>query len=246
MKSLIDGDILLYRVGFTTEEEDEDIARWRMEDLVTRILEESNADEYAIYFSPSRTETFRAKLNPLYKAHRTQPKPKHYEFLKKYLMDVWGAMQEVDQEADDALGIEQTYLRENEIDTSIICSIDKDLLQIEGFHYNFVKGVFTEVSKEEGNHWFWKQLLIGDVADNVQGVIGIGPAKAEKALKDLFGGSDIDYYEKVKGMYSDCYTDLTEEQIEDMILMNGRMLKIRTHEGELWEIPRNGNEVDGG
>jgi 5'-3' exonuclease len=125
MNALIDGDILLYRVGYTTEDEPEGIAQFRMEELVNRILEEVKADEYVIYLSDGRLNTFRAKVNPSYKANRTQPKPLHYEFLKTYLQEAWYAEVAVEQEADDLMGINQT-------EDSIICSIDKDLLQVPG------------------------------------------------------------------------------------------------------------------
>lgn len=242
MRSLVDGDILLYRVGYTTEEEPEGIAQFRMEELIHRILETTQADSYNFYLSAGRLDTFRAKINPSYKAHRTQPKPKHYEFLKNYLIDIWKAEVAVNEEADDLLG-------KNQNSETIICSIDKDLLQIAGLHYNFVKDIFTTVTPEEGLLFFYKQLLIGDVADNIKGVEGIGPKKADKLLNDLLGAPEEEIFEVVQESYrnwlqeawADQYEewgDFEEKQMNNIILINGIMLKIRTEQEEIWKFPK--------
>lgn len=232
-----------------------------MEELIHRILETTQADSYNFYLSAGRLDTFRAKINPSYKAHRTQPKPKHYEFLKNYLIDIWKAEVAVNEEADDRLGIEQLRNtkefnfqlqnpdRTNQNDETIICSIDKDLLQIPGLHYNFVKDVFTCVTPEEGLLFFYKQLLIGDVADNIKGVGGIGPKKADKLLNDLLGAPEEEIFEVVQESYRDWlqgawadqyeeWGDFEEKQMNNIILLNGIMLKIRTEEEEVWKFPK--------
>lgn len=67
----------------------------------------------------------------------------------------------------------------------VICSVDKDLLQIPGKHYNFVKKEFCEISEIEGLRNFYKQMLIGDPADNIFGVKGIGKVKAANLIDCL-------------------------------------------------------------
>lgn len=242
MKSLLDGDILLYRVGFTTEEEPEAIAQFRMEELLQRILDTTKATSYQVFLSAGRLDTFRAKLNPQYKANRTQPKPKHYEFLKNYLIDIWNAEVAVDEEADDLLGKNQT-------EETIICSIDKDLLQIPGVHYNFVKDEFITVTPEEGLLFFYKQLLIGDTSDNIKGVSGIGKAKADKILNPLLGEPEEEIFLAVQDTYRDWlmgewadryeeWGDFEEKQLNNIILLTGIQLKIRTKENEIWQFPK--------
>jgi 5'-3' exonuclease len=262
MIALIDGDILLYRVGFTTEQESEEIAQFRMEELITRILDTVQATSYKVYLSAGRKDTFRAKLNPSYKANRTQPKPLHYNFLKQYLIDVWNAEVAVNEEADDLLGKEQTKYNESfaaqvgnreypSHDETIICSIDKDLKQIPGHHYNFVRDEFDFVTQEQGLVFFYKQLLIGDTADNIPGVGGIGKAKAGKLLDhfsdDIWSLLDeADIFEVVQNTYRTWlqnewadqeWSDFQEKQMNNIIHMNGIMLKIRTREEEIWNFP---------
>jgi hypothetical protein len=74
-------------------------------------------------------------------------------------------------EADDLLGINQTK-------DTIICTIDKDLRQVPGQHYNFVKDEIFTVSVQQGLLWFYTQMLTGDASDNVSGIRGIGIKKA--------------------------------------------------------------------
>lgn len=234
MHCLLDGDILAYRIGFTTEEEDFKIAAARMDDLLDRILEAVKADRFTIYLSDSTENNYRYQMYPLYKANRKQPKPKHLEGLKYYLAKEHLAIMTAEQEADDALGITQCKY-ENK-DHSIICSIDKDLLQIPGYHYNFVTEEVKQVSKESGTRFFYKQLLMGDKADNIPCLFGVGPARsdlvlADKTTEDEWFQAVVDAYmghKKLEG---------TEEERLGMILLYGRLLKIRTKENELWNFP---------
>lgn len=240
MHALIDGDILLYRCGYGAENESEEVAIHRLNNLISKILEETKATSHAIYLSDSRDATFRAKLNPEYKGNRKSAKPIHYQLLKDYLINEYFAQVEVEQEADDALGIAQTK-------DTIICSIDKDLLQVPGLHYNFVKEEHITISEEEGVLFFYLQLLMGDKADNVPGVTGIGIAKASNILQEYLGDDELTIFKVVQNEYRNWlqdfwadqgdWTELQEQYMNDMILLNGQMLKIRQTEGEMWQIP---------
>lgn len=108
MLALVDGDILLYRVGFTTEEESEGIAKARFNEMVELILQDTQATEYQVWLSDSTTNNFRTKFYPEYKANRKDfVKPVHYDFLKNLAIEEWDAKVTVGQEADDMLSIQQ-------------------------------------------------------------------------------------------------------------------------------------------
>lgn len=81
-------------------------------------------------------------------------------------------------EADDALAIQATELG----DKAVIVTIDKDLDQVAGWHYNFVKGDFYYVTEPEGVRSFYSQILTGDRVDNIIGLPGIGPKRSSKLL----------------------------------------------------------------
>lgn len=252
MKCLIDGDIILYRVGFTTQDTDFGIARWRANETISNILSYTNAKEFEVWLSDDTTNSWRYQIYPEYKQNRTQEKPKHYEALKEYLVTEWEARIAHNQEADDALGIAQrycidTYLMHKDdpefggspFDT-IIASIDKDLLQVPGNHFNFVKNSFCEISPEEGLKNFYTQVLMGDRVDNIKGCPGIGEKKAFQALLGLSTGPDM--YTKVVEVYLKQYALKeplrSEDQVIDYLVKTAQVLKIKQSEDEgLWQPP---------
>jgi 5'-3' exonuclease len=228
MIALIDADILVYRVGFTTQDVDPAIACYRMDTTIRdSILSPLNAEQYKCFLTSSDKSNFRFGLYAEYKANRKAPKPLHYEALRTHLLEAHDAEMVEGEEADDRLGIIAT----NTPDT-VICSIDKDLLQIPGRHWHFVRKELIEISPLEGTRFFYKQLLMGDKpVDNIDGIYGIGTKIADKILKDC--KTEEEMYQAVLRTYKEHYpTDY-----EDKMLLRGRLLKIRTREGELWQLP---------
>jgi len=197
MKALLDMDILVYRVGFTTQEVDVGVAQWRMDDLVNRLLEQTSATSYQGFLTESKDKTaYRQLIYPQYKLNRKAPRPVHYTSLREHLVSVWGAIIVKEIEADDAIGIASVDSHPN-----TIVSIDKDLLQIAGLHYNFVKEEFTTVDKEGGNRFFYHQMLTGDKADNVKGIHRCGPVGAENILVN--GSCEEEWFNLVRNTYND-------------------------------------------
>ena len=84
-------------------------------------------------------------------------------------------------EADDLVSIwaHEALDRKEEY---VICGIDKDLLQIPGHHYNYGKDTWQLINEEEALHNLYIQCLTGDNTDNIPGLKGIGPKKAQKIL----------------------------------------------------------------
>jgi DNA polymerase-1 len=222
--ALVDADILLYRVGFTTQEEEEHIALVRMNQYIDEVIFNSGCSDYILYLTGSNN--YRKHLYPEYKANRTAEKPKHFKALREYLIKHEAAEMQEDQEADDAMGIAQN-------ENTVICSIDKDLLQVPGRHFNFVKNVHSEVTKEEGLYFFYQQLLTGDRVDNIPGLPKIGPAKAKKILGDWVDEQTCQ--KKVIEAYSTILS-LDEEAARERINLIGKLLWIRQEEGQLWEL----------
>jgi DNA polymerase-1 len=246
MLALIDGDIVAYRVGWTTENDDFPIARFRADEMLDGILLDTGATEFTVWLSDRAENNFRYKIYPEYKANRKDlPRPRHLEALKEYLITRWGARIALGMEADDALGIEQCRTRYDDKGyeilncTTTICSIDKDLQQIPGNHYNFVKKEHSFVTPEEAIQNFYKQILTGDTADNIKGAKGIGPVRAGKIIGPL--GSDIQAIERaVFETYFNSFQITTPEgskEISKYITKIGQVLKIRQQEDEpLWHF----------
>jgi DNA polymerase-1 len=106
----------------------------------------------------------------------------------------------------------------------VVASIDKDMLQLPCWHFNFGRNEWTKVSPEEGIKFFYTQILTGDRADNIVGLHGIGPKKAEKLLQDCHTEEDL--WDAVVKAY-DGDTDRVTE--------NARLLWLRRYEGQIWE-----------
>ena len=182
--ALIDADILAWRSSASCEPNKEklereplDLAISRLDEWVYRILLETSAEKYRLFLSGP--ENFRNIIYPLYKANRRGlPRPDWLEPCREFLVREWRAEITVGYEADDALGIHAN-------EDTVICTIDKDLRQVPGIHYNFVSRSFDVVDSQEAELSFWCSLLQGDRSDNIRGIDGVGPVKAKRALSSL-------------------------------------------------------------
>ena len=222
---LIDGDIIGYRIGFSTEEENEKIVISRVATFIeTMLWEDLEAETYQGYLTGSGNFRNEIATTAPYKGNRTAPKPKHLQLIRDYLVSAWDFQVSEGQEADDSIAIAHV---ENNY-KSIIASIDKDFLQLRGNHWNFVKKEMTFVSEEEAIKNFYRQVLTGDRVDNIIGLKGIGPVKADKILSER---------ESPAEMYTACVQAYgsTERVIE-----NCRLLWLRRTPNELWQPPTEG------
>jgi len=214
--ALLDGDIFMYRIGFTTEDEDEAIAKFRIDEMIQTCLDETFCTEYKIFITSG--DNFRKDLDPNYKANRIdKPRPRHLPILKEHLLSKWNAEVAVGMEADDYLAINQT-------EYSIICTIDKDLKQVVGEHYNFIKKEFSVVNEMQGLLTFYSQFLIGDASDNITGIKGIGPVGAAKYLQHL--PTEVDLFNAVRLLYKD----------DERMRLNGQLLWMKRTFSDDWGV----------
>lgn len=183
MELLIDGDPIVYRIGFAcqTKEEDGSVTAdpeshtlHSCKIFINEMLEDTQADSYKIFLTGKGN--FRFKIRDDYKVNRSKvTKPVHYQMIRDYLVERYSAQVVDGMEADDALALQQT-------DDTAIATIDKDLLMVAGRHYNYVTKEWKTVTPEEGIRFFYKQMLTGDRVDNITGIKGIGLKKSDKLL----------------------------------------------------------------
>jgi hypothetical protein len=223
MKALIDGDILVYRIGFASENETESIAIARCSEFIEDLILFNGFGEYQGYLTGKTNFRNEIAVTAPYKGNRKSAKPKHYQLLRDYMEFVWSFTMIEDQEADDAIGI-AAY--EMEVGEYCICSIDKDLDMLRGDHYNFVKDERYFITEEEGIKNFYKQLLMGDRVDNIIGIKGIGTVKAERLLKECKNENEM--YLAILEAY---------DGNAERVLENGRLLWIRRQPLQLWQPP---------
>lgn len=186
MLALIDADIYVYRIANAAKDETDEKKVLRtvqstIEDLILYDLPE--CDDYELHLTDGKDNFRKAKAVTVpYKGNRKDvERPKYYQLIRDYMVEYYEATMSYTIEADDMLAI-----RQNEVGIahSIIVSLDKDLDQIAGWHYNFLKKEKYYVDFPTAVLNLGKQFLTGDRVDNIIGVRGIGPVKADKLLRD--------------------------------------------------------------
>lgn len=197
-----------------------------VDDRINQILEAVAATSYQLYLTDSKTN-FRLSIATIlpYKGKRKQEKPHHWEAIRQHLIDNWDAEVQYGIEADDRLGIEQysnmdfhnpplqpgNFSVSYKEEETVICSRDKDLHMIPGWHYTWPCG------KQKEQYWFqdevnalrcfYKQLLTGDATDNILGLHGVGSSSVLlKKLDEMETEQEMfshvkEQYEKRFGSY---------------------------------------------
>lgn len=251
MHALIDGDILVYTAGFSAQKKDPEtkeviilpveFALANTKRLVISILEKTGADDFSLFLTAGG-KTFRDNIATIqeYKGNRKKAvKPVHYSAIREYLINTWGARLVENEEADDMLGILQYRAFKIDPDLSIICTVDKDLLMIPGWHYNIRKETTMFLNEEEAITNFYCQLITGDSTDNIPGLKGYGDKYPfKKARKYLEGSKDEEeMYKRALAAYEKSYPALTFGQIENRVLEIGRLLWILREPHWAWRPP---------
>lgn len=226
-KVLIDGDIVAYRAAYSSEDGNEIDAQLKvdrvMDQIVKRTCYSSEIEEYEVYITGSTNFRNEIAVSYPYKGHRRKKEPpRHLTHSRWYLKDNYGAILSDNEEADDLIAIEATKVGPS----CVVASIDKDMLQIPCYHYNFKHNTWSEVSEFEGLTFFYEQILTGDTADNIVGLHGIGPVKAKKILAGC--ETEDDLFHAVLTAYDGNF---------DRVVENGRLLWLRRHEDQLWDAP---------
>lgn len=170
-------------------------------------------------------DNFRYDIYPEYKGNR-QPdtKPVHMKEMEKYLIERWGAIVVDGEETDDRVSILHSTMP---IETCIV-TIDKDLLNTPGWNYNYDKCLLVNITKEEAELNFARQLLTGDSTDNIPGLAGVGAKTAEKLLPEW----RKDWLDVVREEYTKHYKMDADATLE----RNGILLWMRRKEEEMWSI----------
>jgi len=231
--ALVDADIVAYRTAASCQKQGVtvdpvEVAIVRADELMQRILHETAAEHYYPYLTGSNN--FRYQYNPEYKANRKDTKkPDWLEAVREHLVLNWNAEVSDGCEADDLMSIEQT----KQPDETIICTIDKDLLQVPGRHYNFVKQEFKTISPIEGTFNFYWQFIMGDKSDNILGYDG----KARQAVPRFLEGTmsemqdlasnELAIFKYVQDIYDD----------DERLLMNGICLHMQREHNQIWKFP---------
>jgi len=227
MRAIIDSDTIAFATAASAEDTVEPwIACSRADAMLDTILQDTGASSYELWLTGDNN--FRYKVYPEYKANRIGAyRPKWEKAVKEHLTRKWNANWSEGCEADDMCGIRSGQVMQEHI----IAHLDKDLNMLPGNHYNWAISRLGKVIREaktyyvtleEANRFFWKQLLTGDTTDNIKGVPGIGPVKADGILNGA--KSNQECFEAISELYS------CEEELD----MNAQCLWIWRKPNDSW------------
>lgn len=234
------------------------IVRTQVSHIVEAVNKRLGHDAHVTLFlsGPGNFREELATFKP-YKGNRdASHKPFHYQAIRDYLTSTWNGVVVHGREADDELSIRgwEKYKAE---EPYVISTIDKDLDQIPGLHYNYMKHVFYDVEQQEGELFFYQQALSGDLTDNIGGACvsnrkktgyvrdraaeivarWFRDAKKKSANWQDYLWSQIlaTYVHQAKELGDACY--YTEAQAQAAALESARLVYMQQEVGQLWTPP---------
>ena len=251
--ALIDADTLLYKVGFLHDLGDradyEMVIKKKFDTVVEEMAEaltgERDPSQFELYpvITGTASYRYRAKFDKetIYKENRKHSiKPVFMDEMRvalgAHIISRYSTFLQVCPpsalEADDSISIRAHSLIRHGI-PHVVVGIDKDLLQIPGVHYNFNKKTVHERTLEDANRWFFTQLLMGDRADNIPGIKGIGIKTATRLLEDAATVEEM--WDIVLNTYIDTYK--SEDMVSELLYERGNKLWLMRTPGEIWQPP---------
>lgn len=216
---LLDSDFMCYQAAATVKNLDTAIRRFATLVETQRFL--IDAEDVQVHVTPQGCVKCHREWYPtvkVYQDNRTgKPKPPLLHPLRTAVVEQdwlphWSIHSSLELEADDQLMMSAVLLG----DRAVMCSGDKDLnitpgplwVNYEG-RIDYIEDRFGWIKLKQttngnkvvghGTKFFWAQMLMGDQADNVQGIIKLngrlcGAVGAHNALEDITSESDAAEY----------------------------------------------------
>ena len=236
----IDGDILLYEVGFASQDDPVDFARHSLRQRVQGVMDGCECKQAQLFLTGDTN--FRNDISDQYKANRKGvDKPVHIDALRDYAINTLDAIVAENEEADDLLGIHAVR------DGWGIATLDKDLDGVAGWHYCWKgkrEGIYY-VDELDADRFFYTQMLTGDSTDNIPGLfkmVGVKAlAKTKAPIQEMTTPTEM--YEYVRSVYAEGYDNVgmcpddKDEVLTNWLTKIGGQLWIRRAEGEIYAPP---------
>jgi hypothetical protein len=202
--AVIDGDSICYICSKDTIVE----SLQNVDSIMNSIGKETGSSDYYLFLSQG--SYFRHEVNLDYKGKRKyETTLKYLRTLKSYLREEYGGVSYKGVEADDMSAY--VMCNQEEGKEYINCSPDKDVLKtVWGPNFNYRSHESGQTSVEEAIKFIFIQTLMGDSTDNIAGLPGIGPKKAEIMLDGAEGFKEmksrvLDAYQHEYGIGSGIY-----------------------------------------
>jgi len=215
--AIIDCDGIIHRAEWNRTFAD---AKIKLDGLIEYIIDAVFADEVLI--AVKGEDNFRKVLCTDYKKHRNRSIDLDHRLsaLIQHVIDTRDAHKSDGWEADDQCHKWHREILDDKKDLPVICSGDKDMLTIEGVHYNIKEDRIIHIDANTADYNLHKQLLMGDASDNIKGIPKVGPVKAIAALEGVpFGGR--------RQIIIDEYKKYFDSDWEKELLLTGNLIYIR-------------------
>jgi DNA polymerase-1 len=216
--SLLDADSIAYKVACVQRSDDLD--QDEVEILLRRLINEWSkwGDDKVVCLSLGRS--FRYEVLPTYKHNRKdKEKPPALSHCLDFLRETYPVQEKDGWEGDDVLGVLATC---GKYECPLMVSIDKDMRQVPGWHWNPDKDRWpVYVREDEAQYHYYTQWLTGDSTDGYAGIPRTGPAKAAKILSQPTCMVDT-WIAEVSGAYEQAKLD------KDYMEQQGKVAKILT------------------
>jgi DNA polymerase-1 len=175
----VDGDTIAYRTAAVCN----DAWAGACDDIIASTLKKistaSGIHDMRIYLSGEDNFRYKVAKTKPYKGNRVgMVHPQFLNHCKQHLVDVYDAIRMDGYEADDGIATDMM------LTGAVHCGVDKDILQIPGRHYMYVKEEWITVTPDDAAINLYRQVLMGDTSDNIPGIPGCGTKTAEKLITD--------------------------------------------------------------
>ena len=197
----IDADFIAYEISYEREDDPKTIDDMQHNaEMIIELKRKRAAAEFVhVHLTPSSSNKggrYGFAIQKPYQGNRDdKPKPRLLHIMRQWLADRYPSTRHQFCEADDGMSSQQyAAIAAGRTDLSIICSGDKDLRMVPGWHTDWITGDLTFVDPDKpfgwvelhetktalgavtkklkgfGHKWFWAQMLVGDTADHIQGL----------------------------------------------------------------------------
>lgn len=216
MHALVDCDIFCYELGSALGEDnlplEWNLIEWRLDNKIENILDATQASSWTGFLTgPGNFREQVATILP-YKGQRNREgRPFWYQGIYNYLKSMPNMVVAIGREADDEIA------DRHDTRNTVCCSRDKDFRQLEGWHYSWPGYKQDErrpyyINRTDALRFIYYQMLVGDSADNILGLYGVGDKSAiVAALYELDHESDMSelvrtqYHKRFGGRYGDLF-----------------------------------------
>lgn len=198
--ALVDGDLIIYRCAFANKENTvTESVLANVDACIGLISRKLNVGRLLWFHTEGKCFRHALGLPRLYKGNRKE-KPFWHAQIRRHCIEKHGFVSVEGFEADDCIA----WINENGFGKYIIYSCDKDFMQLKSTIFDFFTGRLVTVDSSQADYNFNLQLLMGDQADNIPGITGIGEKKAARFLN---GMAAWEHYEAISDFYNKSYAD---------------------------------------